>query len=411
MPVVLDTTRQNPLGTDAEPLVVTQSPQQPLMPSLAGLNRPRLAAALKELGVPDKQLRMRANQLWSWIYVRGARDFSQATDISKDLRSTLEAKATLARPEIVSEQISVDGTRKWLLRLAKGDRDARAPEVETVYIPESDRGTLCISSQVGCTLTCTFCHTGTQRLVRNLTAQEIIGQILVARDRIGDWPGAQPPGDGRLLPATDRKITNIVLMGMGEPLYNFDNVRDAMEVAADGEALSVSKRRITLSTSGVVPEIPRWGEETGTMLAISLHAVRNDLRDELVPINKKYPIAELMKACRNYPGLSNARRITFEYVMLKGINDSLAEARELVRLLAGIPSKINLIPFNPWPGTKYECSDWEQIERFAEVVNRAGYASPVRTPRGRDILAACGQLKSESEKLRASQTAKPASSA
>ncbi len=410
MPVVLDTTRQTQLGADAEQSDMSQTPKQPLMPSLAGLTRPRLTEALKELGVPDKQLRMRANQLWSWIYVRGARDFSQATDISKDLRSTLEARATLARPEIVSEQVSVDGTRKWLLRLAKGERDARAPEIETVYIPESDRGTLCISSQVGCTLTCTFCHTGTQRLVRNLTAQEIIGQILVARDRIGDWPGAEAPGDGRLLPATDRKITNIVLMGMGEPLYNFENVRDAMEVAADGEALSVSKRRITLSTSGVVPEIPRWGGETSTMLAISLHAVRNDLRDELVPINKKYPIAELMKACRNYPGLSNARRITFEYVMLKGINDSLAEARELVRLLAGIPSKINLIPFNPWPGTKYECSDWEQIERFAEVVNRAGYASPVRTPRGRDILAACGQLKSASEKLRASQTPKPAAS-
>ncbi len=385
-----------------------QGQQLPPVPSLAGLNRPRLTEALKDMGVPDKQIRMRVNQLWSWIYVRGARDFSAATDISKDLRRELQARVTLDRPEIVTEQVSVDGTRKWLLRLAKGDRDLRAPEVETVYIPESDRGTLCISSQVGCTLTCTFCHTGTQRLVRNLTAQEIIGQILVARDRIGDWPGAEAPGDGRLLPATDRKITNIVLMGMGEPLYNFDNVRDAMEVAADGEALSVSKRRITLSTSGVVPEIPRWGGETGTMLAISLHAVRNDLRDELVPINKKYPIAELMKACRNYPGLSNARRITFEYVMLKGVNDSLAEARELVRLLAGIPSKINLIPFNPWPGAKYECSDWEQIERFAEVVNRAGYASPVRTPRGRDILAACGQLKSESEKIKASQSPTPA---
>ena len=282
-------------------------------------------------------------------------------------------------------------------------REARAPEIETVYIPEADRGTLCISSQIGCTLTCSFCHTGTQKLVRNLEPQEIVGQILLARDRIGDWPGAAGPGDGGLIPDAERKITNVVLMGMGEPLYNFDNVRDAMAVAADGDGLALSKRRITLSTSGVVPEIPRWGEEAGTMLAISLHAVRDELRDKLVPINKKYPIAELMAACRTYPGLSNARRITFEYVMLKGVNDSLADAKALVRLLAGIPSKINLIPFNPWPGTAHECSDWEQIERFAEVVNRAGYASPVRTPRGRDIMAACGQLKSESLKLRASE--------
>ena len=267
-----------------------------------------------------------------------------------------------------------------------------------------------LTDDLGCTLNCSFCHTGTQRLVRNLEAAEIVGQILLARDRIGDWPGASAPGDGRLLPVTDRKITNIVLMGMGEPLYNFDNVRRAIEVAADGEGLSVSKRRITLSTSGVVPEIPRWGAETGTMLAISLHAVRNDLRDELVPINKKYPIAELLEACRDYPSLSNARRITFEYVMLKGVNDSIAEAKALVRLLAGIPAKINLIPFNPWPGTPYECSDWEQIERFAEVVNKAGYASPVRTPRGRDILAACGQLRSESVKLRAAERGTDAAS-
>jgi 23S rRNA (adenine2503-C2)-methyltransferase len=309
----------------------------------------------------------------------------------------------LERPEIVAEQVSIDGTRKWLLRLPKRGHEARAPEVECVYIPEEDRGTLCISSQVGCTLTCTFCHTGTQKLVRNLEVEEIVGQILVAKDRIGDWPGATPPGDGAMLPVGERKITNIVLMGMGEPLYNFDNVRDAMDVASDGEGLSMSKRRITLSTSGVVPEIGRWGEEAGTMLAISLHAVRDELRDVLVPINKKYPIAELLEACRNYPGVSNARRITFEYVMLKGVNDSLAEARELVRLLAGIPAKINLIPFNPWPGTDYECSDWAQIEKFADVVNKAGYASPVRTPRGRDILAACGQLKSESQRVRASE--------
>jgi 23S rRNA (adenine2503-C2)-methyltransferase len=374
-------------------------------PSLAGLGREGLRAALAGAGVPEKQLRMRVNQLYSWLYVRGVASFDAMTDVAKELRTELGERYTLARPEIVTEQVSVDGTRKWLLRLAAQGRDGKAPEIETVYIPESERGTLCISSQVGCTLNCTFCHTGTQRLVRNLTAEEIVGQILLARDRIGDWQGATPPGDGRLLPSTDRKITNIVLMGMGEPLYNFDNVKTAMELAADGEGLSVSKRRITLSTSGIVPEIARWGEETGTMLAISLHAVRDDLRDELVPINRKYPIAELLDACRNYPALSNARRITFEYVMLKGVNDSLAEAKELVRLLGGIPAKINLIPFNPWPGAPYECSDWEQIERFAEVVNKAGYASPVRTPRGRDIYAACGQLKSASVKQRASDRA------
>jgi 23S rRNA (adenine2503-C2)-methyltransferase len=376
-------------------------------PSLAGLSREALRAALAEIGVPERQQRMRARQLWSWIYVRGVSDFEAMSDVSKELRATLAASYTLDRPGIVTEQVSVDGTRKWLLRLAAQGNDAKAPEIETVYIPEAERGTLCISSQVGCTLNCTFCHTGTQRLVRNLTAPEIVGQILLARDRIGDWPGAALPHDGRLLPATERKITNIVLMGMGEPLYNFDNVREAVEVAADGEGLSVSKRRITLSTSGIVPEIARWGTEAGSMLAISLHATNDALRDELVPINRKYPIAELMAACRNYPGLSNARRITFEYVMLKGVNDSLAEARSLVRLLAGIPAKINLIPFNPWPGTPYECSDWEQIERFADVVNKAGYASPVRTPRGRDIHAACGQLKSASVRLRASERAAP----
>ena len=377
-------------------------------PSLAGLGREGLRAALADIGVPDKQQRMRVAQLWSWIYVRGVSSFDQMSDVSKDLRARLEAVYSLDRPEIVSEQVSVDGTRKWLLRLPRRGHEAQAPEIETVYIPEIDRGTLCISSQVGCTLTCSFCHTGTQRLVRNLHAEEIVGQILLARDRIGDWPGAPRPDDDRLLPDTERKITNVVLMGMGEPLYNFDNVREAMSVAADGEGLSLSKRRITLSTSGVVPEIGRWGEESGTMLAISLHAVSDDLRNVLVPINRKYPIAELMEACRNYPGLSNARRITFEYVMLKGVNDSLNDAKALVQLLKGIPAKINLIPFNPWPGSAYECSDWEQIERFAEVVNRAGYASPVRTPRGRDILAACGQLKSASIKLKASARAAPA---
>ena len=368
-------------------------------PSLAGLGREELAVALAGVGVPEKQLRMRVGQLWSWIYARGATSFDQMSNVSKELRQALAQAHTLARPEIAAEQVSEDGTRKWLLRLEKRGHERRAPEIETVYIPELDRGTLCISSQVGCTLTCSFCHTGTQRLVRNLEPVEIAGQILLARDRIGDWPGAIAPDDGKLLPEAERKITNIVLMGMGEPLYNFDNVRDAMAVAADGDGLAMSKRRITLSTSGVVPEIARWGREAGTMLAISLHATRDELRDTLVPINRKYPIAELMAACRNYPGLSNARRITFEYVMLKGVNDSLAEAKALVQLVAGIPAKINLIPFNPWPGAPYECSDWEQIEKFAEIVNRAGYASPVRTPRGRDIMAACGQLRSESVTL------------
>jgi 23S rRNA (adenine2503-C2)-methyltransferase len=377
-------------------------------PSLAGLTRTRLTEALRSVGVPEKQMRMRVTQLWRWMYISGVMSFEAMTDVSKDLRAVLSAHFTLDRPEIVTEQVSIDGTRKWLLRLPKRGHEAHPPEIECVYIPEEDRGTLCISSQVGCTLTCTFCHTGTQRLVRNLEVEEIVGQILLAKDRIGDWPGANLPEDGGLLPLGERKITNIVLMGMGEPLYNFDNVRDAMEVASDGEGLSMSKRRITLSTSGVVPEIGRWGDEAGTMLAISLHAVRDELRDVLVPINRKYPIAELLEACRNYPGVSNPRRITFEYVMLKGVNDSLADARELVRLLSGIPAKINLIPFNPWPGTDYECSDWAQIEKFAEVVNKAGYASPVRTPRGRDILAACGQLKSESQRLRASERKAPA---
>lgn len=371
------------------------------LPTLAGLSRARLRAEMAAAGVPEKQIRMRVAQLWRWLYVAGVTSFDDMTDISKDLRATLAARVSLDRPEIVTEQVSVDGTRKWLLRLPKLAHEKRAPEVETVYIPESDRGTLCISSQVGCTLNCSFCHTGTQRLVRNLEAHEIVGQILLARDRIGDWPGASEPDDGGLLPTSERKITNVVLMGMGEPLYNFENVREAMDVAADGEGISLSKRRITLSTSGIVPEIRRWGEESGTQLAISLHAVRDELRNELVPINKKYPIAVLLDACRNYPGVSNAKRITFEYVMLKGVNDSLADARELVRLLAGIPAKINLIPFNPWPGSAYECSDWETIEEFAEIVNRAGYASPVRTPRGRDIFAACGQLKSASVKLNA----------
>ena len=326
--------------------------------TLIGESREGLAARLEQLGVPERQSRMRVGQLWNWLYVQGATDFARMTNIAKEFRSELDSSFTFARPEIVTEQVSSDGTRKWLLRLDDGK------EVETVYIPEEDRGTLCISSQVGCTLTCSFCHTGTQRLVRNLTPAEIVGQIMIARDLLGDWPGAVAD-DPRGIPDTERKITNVVLMGMGEPLYNFDNVRDAMAIAADGEGLSVSKRRITLSTSGVVPEIPRWGEEAGTMLAISLHAVRDELRDTLVPINKKWPIKDLLDACRAYPGLSNAKRITFEYVMLKGVNDSIADAKELVRLLAKIPAKINLIPFNPWPGAPYECSDWRESRSSA----------------------------------------------
>ena len=362
------------------------------------MSRADLAAALADAGIPASQVRMRARQLWHWLYVRGATDFAAMTNISKDLRAGFAERFAITRPEIVTEQVSEDGTRKWLLRLPP--RGAGRPvEVETVYIPEEGRGTLCLSSQVGCTLSCSFCHTGTQKMVRNLTQEEIVGHILRARDRLGDYP-KQAPAAGAAVPSTGRLVSNIVMMGMGEPLYNFEGVRDALLIAADGDGIGLSKRRITLSTSGVVPMIRRAGEEIGVMLAISLHAVRDDLRDELVPLNRKYPIAELLDACRAYPGLSNARRITFEYVMLKGINDTDAEARELVRLLAGIPAKINLIPFNPWPGSGYECSDWERIEAFADIVNRAGYASPIRTPRGRDILAACGQLKSESERMK-----------
>ena len=386
-------------GIEKAPLI-TAPVQATGRRSLAGLTRAGLAEALRAADVPERELRMRVSQLHHWLYHYGARDFCEMLNVSKHLRAKLDALYTLDRPEVVSEQVSKDGTRKWLMRMPSTGPLDKGAEIETVYIPESDRGTLCISSQVGCTLNCSFCHTGTQRLVRNLIAQEIVAQLMVARDRLGDWPGAARPTDG-LIPDAERAVSNIVLMGMGEPLYNFENVRDAMEVASDGEGLSISKRRITLSTSGVVPEIARAGDEIGSMLAISLHAVRDDLRNELVPLNKKYPIRELLDACRAYPGLSNARRITFEYVMLDGVNDSDADARELVRLLKGIPAKINLIPFNPWPGTKYACSDWERIERFSEIVFRAGYASPVRTPRGRDILAACGQLKSETEKLRA----------
>jgi 23S rRNA (adenine2503-C2)-methyltransferase len=374
----------------------------PAKPSLVGMPRAALAEALGSIGVPERQQGMRVQQVWHWLYVRGADDFDAMTTLSKPLRAALAERFTLGRPEIAAEQTSVDGTRKWLLRLP-GEIDGRPHEVECVYIPEPGRGTLCISSQVGCTLNCTFCHTGTQRLVRNLTAAEIAGQVVLARDRLGDWTAAPTATDtsAKRSDPDKRLISNVVMMGMGEPLYNFDAVRDGLNVVADGDGLSLSRRRITLSTSGVVPNIARAGAEIGSMLAISLHAVTDELRDRLVPLNRKYPLRELLDACRHYPGLSNARRITFEYVMLKGINDSLADARALLRLISGIPAKINLIPFNPWPGSRYECSDWEQIEKFSEVIFDAGYASPVRTPRGRDILAACGQLKSATEKLNA----------
>ena len=362
--------------------------------SLVGLSRADISLHLAASGVPEKQLRMRTGQLWSWLYARGVTDWDAMSDMSKDLRAQLAARHSLERLHMAERHLSDDGTRKYLFRLADGQL------VETVYIPEMDRGTLCISSQVGCTLTCRFCHTGTQKLVRNLTCAEIVGQMVAARDDLEDWAETGPSNSGR------RKITNVVMMGMGEPLYNSDAVADALNVMSDGDGLSLSKRRITLSTSGVVPEIVSMGEKTGVMLAISLHAVTDELRNELVPLNKKYPIDALLDACRAWPGLSNAKRITFEYVMLKGLNDSNADARALVTLLAGIPAKINLIPFNPWPGAPYECSDWDRIEAFAEIVNRAGYASPVRTPRGRDIMAACGQLKSASVKQSAADKKK-----
>jgi 23S rRNA (adenine2503-C2)-methyltransferase len=396
-----------PQGAPEHPLVLSASHPPARKISLVGLTRGQLGEALREIGTPEREIRMRVAQLWHWIYFQGARDFDVMLNVSKAMRATLGAHFTLARPQVVEEQLSADGTRKWLIRMPPvegGEVSASGlgAEVECVYIPESDRGTLCVSSQVGCTLNCSFCHTGTQKLVRNLTTQEIVGQLMVARGQLGDFPGLTPPDNG-LIPSGEgvRAVSNIVFMGMGEPLYNFENVRDAVEILADGDGLSLSRRRITVSTSGVVPEIERLGLESGAALAISLHAVRDDLRDKLVPLNKKYPIKQLLQACRDYPGASNARRITFEYVMLKGVNDSPADARELVRLLKGVPAKINLIPFNPWPGAPYECSDWPTIEKFSDIVFNAGYASPVRTPRGRDILAACGQLKSETEKLRA----------
>jgi 23S rRNA (adenine2503-C2)-methyltransferase len=364
------------------------SPQPLARPNLSGLGRAELARTLVDLGIvrPEKA-KMRASQLWRWMHHYGVTDFAAMTDVAKETRAALAEACAISRPEVVERQVSRDGTRKWLIRTAPGI------EIETVYIPDVGRaGALCVSSQVGCTLNCTFCHTGTQALVRNLTAAEIVAQVQVARDDLGEWPS----------PKEDRRLSNIVFMGMGEPLYNLDAVAQAIDIIADNEGIAISRRRITVSTSGVVPELTALGERTQAMLAISLHATRDELREQLVPLNKKYPIAELMAAIRAYPGLSNAKRVTFEYVMLKGVNDTPADAKALVKLLAGIPAKINLIPFNPWPGTVYECSDWPTIERFAAVLNRAGYASPIRTPRGRDILAACGQLKSESEKLRAS---------
>ncbi|MEC7094376.1 MAG: 23S rRNA (adenine(2503)-C(2))-methyltransferase RlmN [Pseudomonadota bacterium] len=351
---------------------------------LLGLSAAELEQAVVAAGMP----KFRARQLWRWVWRHGLTSFEEMSDLGKPVRQTFSEMFSLARPAVTSRMVSSDGTIKWLLRFPDGN------EAETVYIPDRDRGTLCVSSQVGCTLTCSFCHTGTQKLVRNLTTGEITGQVMLAMDELGDWPAGKP----------DRRLTNIVLMGMGEPLFNYDNVAKAMRIIMSGEGVGLSKRRITLSTSGVVPEIARCGAELGVNLAISLHAVRDELRDELVPINRKYPLAELIEACRNYPGLSNARRITWEYVMLDGVNDSDADCAALLRLIRGIPSKLNLIPFNPWPGSPYECSSDKRIEAFAAKVLKAGYASPVRTPRGRDILAACGQLKSASERSRRQRT-------
>jgi 23S rRNA (adenine2503-C2)-methyltransferase len=360
--------------------------------NLVGLTRDALREALITAGTPEKQVKMRLGQLWQWIYEKGVRDFEQMTNLSKDYRAFLAEHFVIAIPEVVSKKVSTDGTRKYLVRIAGGH------EVETVYIPESDRGTLCISSQVGCTLTCSFCHTGTQKLVRNLTAGEIIGQVMLARDDLGEWPA---PGRN---PATSaRLLSNIVLMGMGEPLYNFENVRDAMNIAMDPEGIQLSRRRITLSTSGVVPEIARTATEIGCLLAVSFHATTDEIRDKLVPINKRWNIEALLDALRDYPKASNSERITFEYVMLKGINDSDADAHRLVELIKGIPAKVNLIPFNPWPGAPYERSSNNRINAFSEIVYQAGYASPVRKPRGEDIFAACGQLKSATERARKSR--------
>ncbi|WP_406735787.1 23S rRNA (adenine(2503)-C(2))-methyltransferase RlmN [Thioclava sp. GXIMD4215] len=359
--------------------------------NLVGLTRPQLRAALIEAGTPEKQAKMREGQIWQWVYYWGVRDFNAMTNLAKAYREMLEAKFEIRLPEVVTRQISEDGTRKYLLRIQGGH------EVEAVYIPEEGRGTLCVSSQVGCTLTCSFCHTGTQKLVRNLTAGEIVGQLMLVRDDLGEWPEQNSPKNEQ------RLVSNVVLMGMGEPLYNFDNVRDAMKVVMDGEGLSLSRRRITLSTSGVVPEIAKTAEEIGCLLAISFHATTDEVRNKLVPINKRWNIEALLNALRDYPRLSNSERITFEYVMLKDVNDTDEDARRLIKLIRGIPAKINLIPFNEWPGAPYQRSDWERIERFADIIYKAGYASPIRTPRGEDIMAACGQLKSATERARKSR--------
>ncbi len=353
--------------------------------NLVGMDMVELKAALKEFGFEA----FRAKQIWSWIYCHGVCDFSEMSNLAKPVREKLAEHFTVGRPSISADQQSEDGTRKWLLKMPDGQ------EVESVHIPEEDRGALCVSSQVGCTLTCRFCHTGTQRLARNLSAAEIVMQVMVARDALGEWPSTKLP----------RMLSNIVMMGMGEPLYNYENVAKALKIIMDSDGIAIGKRKITLSTSGVVPLIERCGHELGVGLAISLHAVTDELRSKIMPINRQYPIKELLQACRDYPAASNARRITFEYVMLKGINDSPADARGLVKLLSGIPAKINLIPFNAWPGSPYECSDWETIEKFGDIINRAGYASPVRTPRGTDIMAACGQLKSASLRLSANERA------
>ena len=357
-------------------------------PNLIGLSRDELAAHMVEIGEKP----FRAKQLWHWLYNRGETDFTKMTTISKVMQQKLAEHFVVRRPVVDQMQTSVDTTRKWLLGFEDGN------QAETVYIPDEgeERGTVCISSQVGCTLTCTFCHTGTQMLVRNLTSAEIIGQFMVARDSYGEWP---TPDDG------GRKLSNIVLMGMGEPLFNFDNVAAATKIAMDGDGIGISKRRITLSTSGVVPMMKRCGEELGVNLAISLHAVTDELRNELMPINKKYPLAELMRACRDYPGASNSRRITFEYIMLKGVNDSLADARKLLQLIKGLPAKFNLIPFNPWPGVAYECSKPQDIRKFSDFIQDQGYSAPIRASRGADILAACGQLRSESQRQKCSRQA------
>ncbi len=359
--------------------------------NLVGLTRNALRETLIEAGTPEKQARMRAGQIWQWIYAKGARDFDAMTNLAKPYRAMLAERFVIAVPDVTKRDVSADGTRKYLVRIAGGH------EVEVVYIPEEGRGTLCISSQVGCTLTCSFCHTGTQKLVRNLTAGEIIGQVMVARDDLGEWPEPGAPKD------ETRLLSNIVLMGMGEPLYNFEAVRDAMKIAMDPEGISLSRRRITLSTSGVVPEIARTADEIGCMLAVSFHATTDEVRDKLVPINKRWPIADLLDALRAYPKASNSERITFEYVMLDGINDSDEDARRLIKLIKGIPAKINLIPFNEWPGAPYKRSPWSRIEAFADIVYKAGYAAPIRTPRGEDIMAACGQLKSATERARKSR--------